>query len=124
MKAISVSYTHLDVYKRQAYHHKGLIGFIFNLFWFSFGGLVCLLNTQSLKKNYYANDSYSYLKVWVKAEPQLTNNILRFEVEVTKAYLSKTSENVSGKLLIALKIDSHNPIKINYGCLLYTSRCV
>lgn len=101
--------------KLKAYHHKGLIGFIFNLFCFSFGGLVCLLNTQSLKKNYYANDSYNYLKVWVKAEPQLTNNILRFEVEVTKAYLSKTSENVSGKLLIALKIDSLNPIQINYG---------
>lgn len=99
----------------KAYYYKGIVGFLFNLFCFSFGGLICLLHTQSFKKNYYANDAYNYLKVWVNAEPQLTNDILRLEVEVTNAYLNKISKNVSGKLLIALKIDSLSPIQINYG---------
>lgn len=101
--------------KLKIYNYKGLTGLAFNLFCFSFGGLICLLNTQSFKKDYYANHTYDYLKVWVNSEPQLTNNILRFEVEATSTYLDKESKNVSGKLLIALKIDSLNPIQLNYG---------
>lgn len=101
--------------KLKAYNYKTTIGIFFNLFCFAFGGLICLLNTQSFKKDYYANDTYQYLKVWVNSEPQLTNSILRFEVEVTNAYLDQIPKNVSGKLLIALKIDSLNPVQLNYG---------
>lgn len=107
---INLAYKQLKIY-----NYKGLIGFVFNLFCFASGGLICLLNTQSFKKNYYANNAYNYLKVWINSEPQLTNNILRFEVETTNAYLNKKSKNVSGKLLIALKIDSLKPIQLNYG---------
>ncbi|RZL46170.1 MAG: ComEC family competence protein, partial [Pedobacter sp.] len=109
--------------KIKGYNFKGIIGSIFYLFCFAFGGLVCQLNTQYYKKNYFANNAYDYLKVWVSNEPQLTNNILRFEVEVSSAYQENKAKNVTGKLLIALKIDSLLPIRLNYGDeLLITSK--
>lgn len=101
--------------KIKAYNFKGTTGIVFYLFCFAFGGLICLLNVQSFKKDYYANQSYKYLKVWVNGEPQLTNNILRFEAEVTTVYQNNISKKASGKLLIALKQDSLNPIALNYG---------
>ncbi|TCC90453.1 ComEC family competence protein [Pedobacter frigiditerrae] len=101
--------------KIKAYNFKGINGVLFNVFCFALGGLICLLNTQSSKKKYYADQSYNYLKVWVNAEPQLTNNILHFEVEVAGAYQNNKPTSATGKLLIALKIDSLYPIQLNYG---------
>ncbi|RZK34668.1 MAG: ComEC family competence protein, partial [Pedobacter sp.] len=101
--------------KIKAYNFKGANGVVFYLFSFALGGLFCLLNTQSFRKDYYANQSYDYLKVWVNGEPQLTNNILRFEVEVSSAYQNNKPQFATGKLLIALKIDSLRPVKLNYG---------
>ena len=99
----------------KAYKFKGITGIIFYFFCFTLGGLICLLNTQSLKKEYYANHSFDYLKVWVNDEPQQTNDIVRFEVVVTTGYEFGKPQNVSGKLLIALKVDSLNPVKLKYG---------
>jgi competence protein ComEC len=99
----------------KAYRFKGITGVFFYLFCFVLGGLICLLNTQSLKKDYYEKHSFNYLKVWVNDEPQQTNDIVRFEVVVTTGYDLNKSQNLSGKLLIALKIDSLNPVKLNYG---------
>jgi competence protein ComEC len=101
--------------KIKAYNFKGVTGVVFYLFCFALGGMMCLLNTQSSRKNYFANQSYDYLKVWVDGEPQLTNNILRFEAVVTSAYQYNKPKFANGKLLIALKIDSLRPIKLNYG---------
>ncbi|WP_316784033.1 ComEC/Rec2 family competence protein [Pedobacter frigiditerrae] len=101
--------------KIKAYNFKGATGVVFYIFCFALGGLLCLLNTQSFRKDYYANQSYDYLKVWVNGEPQLTNNILRFEVEVSSVYQNNKPKFATGKLLIALKIDSLRPVKLNYG---------
>ncbi|TKC10024.1 ComEC family competence protein [Pedobacter polaris] len=108
--AINLFYNKINAYK-----FKGITGVICYLFCFTMGGMICLFNTQFIKKDYYANQSYKYLKVWVNNEPQLTNNILRLEVEVTTAYKNGKSKAVTGKLLIALKIDSLKPIQLNYG---------
>ncbi len=103
-------------YKRiKAYNFKGITGLIFYCFSFSFGSLICLLNTQSYHKDYFANKTYDYLKVWVNGEPQLKNEILRFEVEIAAAYTNNTPRKATGKLLIALKVDSLYPIQLNYG---------
>ncbi|NQX30704.1 ComEC family competence protein [Pedobacter boryungensis] len=101
--------------KLKAYNFKGVTGIIFYFFCFVLGGLVCLLNTQSLKEEYHANRSFDYLKVWVNDEPQQTNDIVRFEVVVTTGYKFNRPETLSGKLLIALKVDSLNPVKLKYG---------
>lgn len=108
--SINLAYRRLKIYQR-----KGLLGSVFNVLCFACGGLFCLLNTHSFKQNYYANYQYDYLKVWINSEPQLTNNILRFEVEVTNAYEQQISKVVSGKLLVALKTDSVDPVHLNYG---------
>jgi competence protein ComEC len=85
-------------YKRiKAYNFKGITGLVFYLFSFALGGLICLLHTQSYKKDYFAKHNYEYLKVWVNAEPQLTNNILRFEVEVTNVYQNHKPKEASVK---------------------------
>jgi competence protein ComEC len=101
--------------KIKAYQYKNLLASIFYLFFFAFGGLLTLLHQQSFKASYFAKSNYDYLKVWVNDEPQLKNNILRFEVNVTDGYHQGYEKSVSGKLLIALKIDSLNPITLNYG---------
>ncbi|RZL40577.1 MAG: DUF4131 domain-containing protein, partial [Pedobacter sp.] len=101
--------------KIKAYRYKNILASIFYLFFFAFGGLITLLYHQSFKADYYAKAKYNYLKVWVNDEPQLKNNILRFEVNVIEGFNGNKVNSVSGKLLIALKVDSLNPVKLNYG---------
>lgn len=103
-------------YKRiKAYRFKKLTGTIFYVFCFAFGGLLTLLHNQTYLGNYFGKSKYEYLKVWINDEPQLKNNILRFEVIVTQGFNAKEQKQLSGKLLIALKVDSLQPIKLNYG---------
>lgn len=101
--------------KIKAYQYKNLLASIFYLFFFAFGGLLTLLHQQSFKESYFAKINYDYLKVWVNDEPQLKNNILRFEVNVTDGYHHNRAKPVTGKLLIALKVDSLKPIVLRYG---------
>lgn len=103
-------------YKRiKAYHFKKLTGSLFYVFCFAFGGLLTLLHHQTYFGNYFGKSKYEYLKVWINDEPQLKNNILRFEVIVTQGFNANEQKQLSGKLLIALKVDSLQPIKLNYG---------
>ncbi|RZL31213.1 MAG: ComEC family competence protein, partial [Pedobacter sp.] len=101
--------------KLKAYNFKGFTGVVFIIFCFFLGSLFCLLNNSSYKKDYFANQNYEYLKVWVNDEPQLNNNILRFQVNVTAVYQNKKAKPAAGKLLIALKVDSLNPVELKYG---------
>lgn len=101
--------------KIKAYHFKKLTGTIFYVFCFALGGLLTLLHNQTYFGNYFGKSKYEYLKVWINDEPQLKNNILRFEVIVTQGFNAKEQKQLSGKLLIALKVDSLQPIKLNYG---------
>lgn len=104
------------LYKKiKAYNFKGITGLFFYFFCFALGGLLCLMNNQTLKDDYFANQNYEYLKVWVSNEPAQTNDILRFEVEVTDAVKNNKIQKTTGKLLIALKVDSLNPLGLNYG---------
>lgn len=105
-----------SLYKKiKAYHFKDRIGLSIYLFCFFLGGLICLLNKQSLRSDHFTNYRTNYFKSYVNSEPQLTNDILRFEVVVTKAFTAQRAKAVSGKLLIALKLDTLNPIELNYG---------
>ncbi len=99
----------------RAYNFKGVTGVLLFLFSFIFGALICGLNKESLKDNHFGNKHYEYLKVSINNEPQQTNDILRFEVKVTRAYDNNKTRPTTGKLLIALKIDSLKPIQLTYG---------
>ncbi len=99
----------------KAYRFKSITGVFVYLFFFFLGGLFCLLNTQFISTNYFGNKNYNYLKVWVNDEPQQSKDILRFKAEVTAGYNKFTGKKTVGKLLVALKIDSLNPVKLNYG---------
>ncbi|RZL30894.1 MAG: ComEC family competence protein, partial [Pedobacter sp.] len=97
------------------YRFKGLTGLTFFIFYFAFGGLICTLHNQSLRKDYYANENYEYLKLWISSEPEQTNDILRFEAEVTQVYIDKKVLSKSGKMMLALKLDDKKPIRLKYG---------
>lgn len=101
--------------KLKIYYLRGYVGISFYLLFFSIGGLITLLNHNKYKDNYFANHPAQLLKVKIANEPQLKGEILRFEVHVIKTYHAGQSKNVTGKLLIALKTDSLNPLVINYG---------
>lgn len=99
----------------KAYNFKSLLGALILLSWFTFGALICLLNAQLIKPNHYAKHSYPILKGWIKNEPQISRQILRFEVSITSGYLNLTPNETSGTLLVALKVDSLKPIVLAYG---------
>ncbi|WP_293307091.1 ComEC/Rec2 family competence protein [Pedobacter sp. UBA5917] len=103
-------------YKRlNAYRFKGLIGILLFIFFFNLGGLLCLLNNETLKNSYFANSNCISLKVWVNDEPQKTGSILRFKVKVISGYQKDKQIRLFGQLLLALKLDSLKPLKLKYG---------
>lgn len=99
----------------KAYHFKDKIGLSIYIFCFFLGALNCVLNKQVLKTDHYTNYTADYFKSYVNNEPQQTNDILRFEVVVSHVFVAHQLKAASGKLLIALKLDSIHPIKLNYG---------
>ncbi|QPH39897.1 ComEC/Rec2 family competence protein [Pedobacter endophyticus] len=107
---INISYKKLN-----GYRFKGVTGILILLFFFFFGGLVCLLKNETLKSDYFAKRHYTYLKVWVNDEPQQTNDILRFKASVVSGYENSRQIKLSGKLLVALKVNSAEPVHLKYG---------
>ncbi|MET4080128.1 competence protein ComEC [Pedobacter sp. UYP30] len=101
--------------KYNLYKVKGGIGVLIFLFFFCFGGFLCMMHKDELKSDYFANQKFTYLKAWVNNEPQQSGNILRFMVTTTKGYKNNLSKKVSGKLLLAMKLDSLKPVKVKYG---------
>lgn len=99
----------------KAYRFKPVIGVLLNCFYFFFGSLIYLLNEQSLSNIYFARHSYPQLKIWINNEPQQTNDIIKFNAQVTAGYRNDTTFKLSGHLSISLKVDTLNPIVVNYG---------
>jgi competence protein ComEC len=112
---LSILIINITYKKLNAYRYKGRIGVLIFLSFFNLGGLLCLLNNETLKDNYFANEHYAYLKVWVKDEPQQNNSILRFKAEVISGYQKNKQISVTGHLLLAIKLDSLKPIRLRYG---------
>ena len=99
----------------KAWRHKKIISGFYYLIFFWLGLFITLNHTDLLKKDYFAHKSYQQLKVWITSEPEISNDIARFEVKVTEGYHNKLSRTCTGNLLIALKLDSLSPIKLKYG---------
>ena len=107
---LNILYVKLSLWK-----HKLLIGTLLFICLFFTGSTLCLLKTDFLKDNYFANHQFKALRIYISSEPQLNKDILRFEAQVTNGIKVHTSHAVTGKLLVALKIDSVQPIQFNYG---------
>ncbi len=99
----------------KVWRYKRFLSTLYYFTFFSLGSFVCLLNTNFLHENYFGHKEYQVLKVWVNNEPELTNDILRFEASVTQGYIDKQQFDCSGRLLIALKLDSLRPLNLRYG---------
>lgn len=108
-------------YKRlKAYKYKSWTACLIYMLLFLFGVFVCLFNKQCLNKNYFGGKKQAYLRVWVNDEPQLKSGILRFKANVTRSYLPRKighaePGNTIGKLIVSIKTDSLNPIRLSYG---------
>jgi len=107
---LNITYKKLNTYK-----FKGVIGILIFTFFFILGGLLCLLNNEKLKFDYFGKEDYQKLKIWVNNEPEQSNNILRFKARVVSGYKKGEQVKLSGQLLLALKLDVINPIKLKYG---------
>jgi len=112
---VSVSILNFTYKKLNSYRYKGAIGILIFILFFCLGGVLCLWNNETLKENYFTNKQYDYLKVWVKDEPQQSNNILRFKAEVISGYQNKKQIKLSGQLLFAVRLDSLKSINLKYG---------
>lgn len=95
--------------------YKQAISTVYYFTFFILGAFICLFSTDFLRSNYFGAASYPQLKIWVSNEPQQTNDILRFEANVTHGFFNQKSMSTVGKLLVALKVDSLAPLKLNYG---------
>ncbi|RDC57770.1 ComEC family competence protein [Pedobacter chinensis] len=107
----------INVYykKLNGYRFKGLTGILILLFFFAFGGVLCLLNNEKLKASYFARNNNTYLKIWINGEPEKINDILRFKARIVSGYQNNKQIRLSGQLLLALKLNNVNPIKLRYG---------
>ncbi|WP_025146234.1 ComEC/Rec2 family competence protein [Pedobacter jeongneungensis] len=108
--SLNIIYKKLNIYR-----YKGTIGILLFIFFLNLGGLLCLLNNQTLKNNYFGSGNYTSLKIWVKDEPQQNGNIIRFKAKVISGYQKNKQLRLSGQLLVALRLDSLKPIQLRYG---------
>ena len=107
---INIAYKKLNAYK-----FKGLTGILILSFFFTLGGSLCILENEKLNSDYFAKQHYTYLKVWVNDEPQQVNDIVRFKTRIIAGYENHHKSQLSGQLLLALKVDSIHPIHLKYG---------
>lgn len=106
---------HIFYKKIKGWRYKKTIATFHYLLFFLLGAFISLFHTSFLAPDYFARKEYQQLKLWVASEPQLHHDILRFEGQVSDGYTNGKAENCSGKLLVALKVDSLSPVQLNYG---------
>ncbi len=106
---------HIYYKKLKGWKFKKNIASLYYLLFFCLGFYLTLAHTDFLRSDYFGHKNYPHLKGWISSEPHQNHEILRFELSISKGFLNKKSEHCSGKLLIALKLDSLKPIKLNYG---------
>lgn len=106
---------HIYYKKLKGWKLKKTIASLYYLLFFSLGFCLTLVHTNFLRSDYFGHKNYPHLKGWISSEPQQSHEILRFELSISEGFLNKKSEYSSGKLLIALKLDSLKPIKLSYG---------
>ncbi len=105
----------LIYYKRfHLYRFRWIGGLLFYIFLFLVSSYRTLEQSGQFQSNHFSVFKAKSLLVKIKSEPVLRADIARFEVEVINA----DQQEVSGKLLVALKADSSHSFNLNYGDIL------
>lgn len=116
--AINISYKQLNFQR-----NKGIKGILVHGLLLLSGCLYSTLYNQSLSTDYYLFKRYRYLKIKIIDVPEIKPNIILFTAFASKGYTidtpggttTYTPGQTSGKIRIALKPDSSNPITLKYG---------
>lgn len=101
--------------KFNLYKFKTTISVATFFLFFVFGFWLTLYNTDFLNSGYFVKKDSRFLKLVINNEPQQKGDILRFEGNVKATQVQNIIEKTSGKILIALKLDSVEPIHLKYG---------
>lgn len=105
----------LIYYKRfHLYRFRWIGGMLFYLFLFLVASFRTLEQSGQFHSNHFSAIKAKSLLVKIKSEPISRADIARFEVEVVHA----GQQVVSGKLLVALKVDTSHKFNLNYGDIL------
>ncbi|MBC7746094.1 MAG: ComEC family competence protein, partial [Flavobacterium sp.] len=106
------------VYKQaNLFKRRWILGLFVHLFILLTGYVITVRQADLYNLQYFANGESDALIVRVTNEPQLTGDILRLETSVKQGIINKANKKVSGKLLVAIKSDSLNPVLFTYGDL-------
>ena len=108
-------FIHIHYQKLKAWRFQKSIASLYYLLFFGLGFFITLAHNDILHPHYFSNKKLSHLKGWISSEPQQNNHILMFELRVSEGYLNRKASQCTGKLLVALKLDSLNPIELSYG---------
>ena len=100
------------------YRNSYLIGICIYALLLSVGCYLTIYTGGRYKTDDFSKQTSKALIVKVGNEPKLTGSILRFETDVLEAVVGNKSIAVTGKLLVALKVDSLKPGSFNYGDVL------
>lgn len=112
--AILVFYKSHNLYK-----WKWVIGVLIHCFIVLIGYYVTVNTSERFNESHFSKHNGDGLIAAITSEPKLSNGILRFEVNALQVVKKNAADRaVTGKLMIALKIDSVNPIQLNYGQIL------
>ena len=107
------------LYKRLSlYKSRWMIGGLVHLLILLVGCYLTVKVSQCSSPQYFTNGSSDGFVVKITNEPKLSGDILRFESNVSHQIVGQSVKQVTGKLLIALKIDSVEHLELNYGDLL------
>lgn len=116
---LTIFFILLVLYKHFAlYQSIWVFGLIIHAYLFLLGHSFTVYATEKFESNYYSSQNADLLFVMVKNEPKLSNGIVRLETEVQKIFYGSTLKQSSGKLLLAIKLDTINNYIPNYGDLL------
>jgi competence protein ComEC len=94
--------------------YKTYIAFCFYFLPILLGGSLCLLKKENLNKNHFSNIRGEYLQVIVNEEPQLKNNIIRFNAVVINSFYKGKFTPVIGHLIVSVNTKNLHQT-IEYG---------
>lgn len=100
------------------YKLKWLPGLFIHSFLLITGYGLTVYLSQRFDKDHYSFKKAEELIAVISNDPKLSNGIVRLEAEIRGYYYRDKKHIASGKLLIAIKIDSANQKVFNYGDLL------
>ena len=103
---------------KSIYRNNWLVGIIVHSLLFAAGCYLTIYSSNRYSPINFQKYQANALIIKVISEPNLKGDIMRFESYVLQSVKGKSSKQVNGKLLIALKIDSLNPASLKYGDVL------